>query len=73
MKTLFVSYDCGLRYSKLMQSENINELLHRTKQKDMEWLRWYIEDENGEMDHEHLSPIHRNIINLMKWANGGKY
>jgi hypothetical protein len=72
MKTLFVSHDCGINYSQFMQSESIDELVKRTEQEDMDMLRWYIKDENGVMDYEHISPIHKSIIAFLKVANSIK-
>jgi hypothetical protein len=61
MKQLMVSRDCGIHYGCEMQSESGLELLERTRREDMQWTRWYIE-ENGEMDLDHVCPIHANLL-----------
>jgi hypothetical protein len=72
MKNLFVSYNCGCSYSLVLKDKSLEEILAYTKKPDMEWLRWYIKDEDGEMDHDHLSPIHQGILRMLKSANGRK-
>lgn len=71
MKTLYVSHDCGCSYHLALKSESIDEIIQYTKRDDMKRLRWYIEDEVGNMDYEHMSPIHRNIIETLKKLSPG--
>jgi ADP-dependent phosphofructokinase/glucokinase len=70
IKTIFVSYDCGIQYQPYMTSSDINELVEKGKEFDEQMLRWYIEDPDGNMDCEHLSGIHRSIVNTMRLLNG---
>lgn len=48
MFKLFVSYNCGGSYQLDMEKETMLELEPRMKQCDEQWLRWYVDDENGE-------------------------
>jgi hypothetical protein len=63
-----VSFDCGIHYDPFMESNDCKELEERTKKEDINWTRWYIE-ENGEPIDEIRCPIHKNIIETMKKLN----
>uniref|UniRef100_A0A6H1ZH00 Uncharacterized protein n=1 Tax=viral metagenome TaxID=1070528 RepID=A0A6H1ZH00_9ZZZZ len=70
MKTLMVSFDCGIHYEPFMKSESIDELIKRTEKvedphEDISYTRWYIEDEGGQADKNNLCPIHREIKELL--------
>lgn len=65
MKKLMVSYDCGITYRLFAEAEDAQKLADRAGKEDLEGLRWYIENEDGTMDHQHISPIHKEIIGFM--------
>ena len=71
MFILMVSFDCGIHYDPFMRSENCQELVERTKQKetnlrqDISWTRWYIE-ENGERVDDIICPIHKSMFETFK-------
>jgi len=60
MFKLFVSYDCGINYDLVQESEKIEDFDSKIKEFDENWLRWYIEDEKSEL--KNVSKIHKEII-----------
>ena len=66
MKTLYVSYDCGVNYHKQIESESSIEL-QTFALENFAGLRWYIENE--EMEIVEISPIHKNIIATLQRLN----
>lgn len=69
-ENIMVSHDCGISYHPLMKSDSVDELVTRTEKRedpleDISWCRWYIENEDGQMDYEHISPIHKGILRLI--------
>jgi hypothetical protein len=66
VKTLYVSHDCGCTYSKELVSDNTAKIIERAQKCDEQGFRWYIEDENGQMDYDHISEIHKGIFALME-------
>jgi hypothetical protein len=64
MFKLMVSFDAGLSYQQFMESEDSKELEERTKKEDINWTRWYIE-QNGKPINEIICPIHKNIFETL--------
>lgn len=69
MKTLMVSYNCGISYYPELKSKDLEGLKNRTKKLDDEQLRWYIEEEDGSMNHEVISKIHKGIKDFLVKMN----
>ena len=61
--TLYVSHDCGCSYSAEATADSPDAFAERGKQLDADWLRWYVEDERGEM--AGISRIHAEIVAFM--------
>ncbi len=62
---LMVSFDAGLSYSLFAESNDCKELEKRTKRKDINWTRWYIE-KNGRPVDKIMCPIYKNILETLK-------
>lgn len=66
---LMVSYDAGGSYSFKETSNDIEKLKKMGEELDKEWLRWVIEDEQGEI--MEFSLIHKQIVDTMEKINQG--
>lgn len=74
MPKLFVSHDAGISYDEFMQADSVDKLLARTEKRsdpleDISWCRWYIEDDDGNLDMKNISPIHKRMLILMDAIN----
>ena len=61
MYALMVSEDAGKTYNLLMEHESVDVLLERTNRLDLDYLRWVIKDEEGELL-DIRCPIHSDIL-----------
>ena len=68
MFALYVSYDCGVSYSKIAEAKTLDELRPKMREFDEDRLRWYL-TKDGEDYWEELSTIHSNILLVMTEAN----
>ena len=70
MNKLYVSYDFGCRYSCVVKSASMEEIVKKAEAYDKQRLRWYIEKSDGSMDYEHTNQIHKSILDFMqRWAD----
>lgn len=69
MYKLMVSHDCGHRYACEAELEKLDDLIQEAQNRklDEQWLRWAIEDEQGNVVEASL--IHKKIIAFMDKIN----
>lgn len=71
MKKLMVSYDCGSSYYPIARADNVSDFEEKIKELESDYLRYYIEDENGNIDEEHICSIHRGIVETINLLQKG--
>ena len=64
MYTLFVSYNCGISYSKEDKVETLEELQPKLDQLDKDMLRWYIEKDD-KLNLDAVCSIHKNVLDTL--------
>lgn len=64
MPKLYVSYNCGVTYRDALESDDLAKLEAAGRRYDEQALRWYIEDDNGEM--AACSTIHQQTFAFLE-------
>lgn len=70
---LYVSYDCGAHYSleRSYTSTHEQAFMDRTDELDRDMLRWYIKNDEGDMDTSVTCAVHKGIIAFLQQVNNG--
>ena len=66
---LMSSMDCGGSYYLEFETDDIEKIKKRGKELDEQMIRWYIEDNDGEISKKFMSKIHHDILATLLMMN----
>jgi len=69
---LMASYNCGISYAPEAWGDTIEELSDAYQELEEQGMRWYIEEEDGEICKDVMCGIHKGILDFIDKLNEEK-
>lgn len=66
MKKLMISHNCGMSYREHARAEDAADFAEQIDEAEANMLRWYIENDGGDIDTTHVSFVHRKTIEFIE-------